>query len=135
MRGAQTAEQTVLRADNWGWGAGYEASDKSGGQVDWATWLAAMNGAQVTAYFTNCGNGTVDAQFIMVGTDGKIWVNIFFDDTGEMFFASAMQGGESTSITESATGIKIPALKITFTNRDLLFIQDTADPYQFSIAW
>ena len=67
------AEQTVLRADNWGWGAGYEASDKSGGQVDWATWKAAMNGAQVTAYFTNCGNGTVDAQFIMVGTDGNTY--------------------------------------------------------------
>lgn len=67
------AEQTVLRADNWGWGAGYEASDKSGSQVDWATWLAAMNGAQVTAYFTNCGNGTVDAQFIMVGTDGNTY--------------------------------------------------------------
>lgn len=67
------AEQTVLRADNWGWGAGYEASTKSGGQVDWATWLAAMNGAQVTAYFTNCGNGTVDAQFIMVGTDGNTY--------------------------------------------------------------
>lgn len=67
------AEQTVLRADNWGWGAGYEASDKSGGQANWATWLAAMNGAQVTAYFTNCGNGTVDAQFIMVGTDGNTY--------------------------------------------------------------
>ena len=67
------AEQTVLRADNWGWGAGYEASVQSGGQVDWATWLAAMNGAQVTAYFTNCGNGTVDAQFIMVGTDGNTY--------------------------------------------------------------
>lgn len=67
------AEQTVLRADNYGWGAGYEASYKSGGQADWATWLAAMNGAQVTAYFTNCGNGTVDAQFIMVGTDGNTY--------------------------------------------------------------
>ena len=67
------AAETVLRADNWGWGAGYEASVKSGGQVDWATWLAAMNGAQVTAYFTNCGNGTVDAQFIMVGTDGNTY--------------------------------------------------------------
>ena len=70
---SRDAEQTVLRADNWGWGAGYEASAKSGGQVDWATWLAAMNGAQVTAYFTNCGNGTVDAQFIMVGTDGNTY--------------------------------------------------------------
>ena len=67
------AEQTVLRADNWGWGAGYEASVKSGGQADWAAWLAAMNGAKVTAYITNCGNGTVDAQFVMVGTDGNTY--------------------------------------------------------------
>lgn len=71
------AEQTVLRADNWGWGAGYEASVKSGGQANWETWLAAMNGAQVTAYFTNCGNGTVDAQFIMVGTDGNTYYQYY----------------------------------------------------------
>ena len=68
-----TADQTVLRADNYGWGAGYDASTKSGGQSDWAAWLAAMNGAKVTAYITNCGNGTVDAQFIMVGTDGNTY--------------------------------------------------------------
>ena len=73
-----------------------------------------------------------------IGTDDKIWVNIFYDDNGEIgeiFYASAMQKGESTSITESATGIKTPALKVTFTSGDLLFIQDIFDPYQFSIAW
>ena len=71
-------------------------------------------------------------------TDGKIWVNIFCDDNGEIgeiLFADVMQKGESTNYTESVTGIKTPALKITFTSGDLLFIQDTSDPYRFAISW
>ena len=70
-------------------------------------------------------------------SDGKIWVTIFYDngEIGEILFAGAMQGGESTSYTESVTGIKTPALKITFTSGDLLFIQDTSDPYRFAISW
>lgn len=73
-----------------------------------------------------------------IGTDDKIWVNIAYDDNGEIgevFYASAMQERESTSAIESATGIKTPALKVTFTSGELLFIQDIFDPYQFSIAW
>lgn len=73
-----------------------------------------------------------------IGTDDKIWVNIAYDDNGEIgevFYASAMQKRESTSAIESATGIKTPALKVTFTSGELLFIQDIFDPYQFSIAW
>lgn len=71
-----------------------------------------------------------------IGTDGEIWVNIFYDDNGEVgeiLFASAMQKGESTSTI--VIGIKTPTLKVTFTSGDLLFIQDIFDPYQFSITW
>ena len=73
-----------------------------------------------------------------IGTDDKIWVNIAYDDNGEIgevFYASAMQERESTSAIESETGIKVPALKVTFTSGELLFIQDIFDPYQFGIAW
>ena len=73
-----------------------------------------------------------------IGTDDKIWVNIAYDDhgeIGEVFYASAMQERESTSAIESETGIKTPALKVTFTSGELLFIQDIFDPYQFGIAW
>ena len=73
-----------------------------------------------------------------IGTDDKIWVNLAYDDNGEIgevFYASAMQKRESTSATESETGIKTPALKVTFTSGELLFIQDIFDPYQFGIAW
>ena len=73
-----------------------------------------------------------------IGTDDKIWVNLAYDangEIGEVFYASAMQKRESTSAIESETGIKVPALKVTFTSGDLLFIQDIFDPYQFGIAW
>ena len=73
-----------------------------------------------------------------IGTDDKIWINIAYDENGEIgevFYASAMQERESTSAIESETGIKVPALKVTFTSGELLFIQDIFDPYQFGIAW
>lgn len=73
-----------------------------------------------------------------IGTDDKIWVNVAYDDNGEIgevFYASAKQEIESTSAIESETGIKTPALKVTFTSGELLFIQDIFDPYQFGIAW
>ena len=30
---------------------------------DWAAWLADMNGAKVTVYVTNCGNGTTAVSY------------------------------------------------------------------------
>ena len=73
-----------------------------------------------------------------IGTDDKIWINLAYNDNGEIgevFYASAKQEIESTSAIESETGIKTPALKVTFTSGELLFIQDIFDPYQFGIAW
>lgn len=45
----------VVRADNFGWGDGYDACVHNGTQGDWSTWLAGMNGSKVTVYVTNCG--------------------------------------------------------------------------------
>ena len=72
-------EYGVLRADNWGWGTGWageELSSKcnaSGGQSDWSSWLAAMDGARVTVYVTNNGDGTADVRTVMAGTDGNTY--------------------------------------------------------------
>lgn len=69
-------EYGVLRADNWGWGTGWAGEElaskctPSGGQSDWAAWIAAMNGAKVTVYVTNNGDGTCDVKSVMLGTDG-----------------------------------------------------------------
>ena len=70
---ADNSEYAVVRADNYGWGAGYENNPNlilSGGQADWGAWLSAMDGAKVTTYVTNNGNGTADVKAIMIGNDG-----------------------------------------------------------------
>ena len=74
-----STEYGILRADNWGWGTGWTGEElaskctPSGGQTDWATWLAAMDGAKVTVYVTNNGDGTCDVKSTMIGNDGKTY--------------------------------------------------------------
>lgn len=74
LRQQDATEYAVLRSDNYGWGNGYDACTPVGDQLtayaDWATWLAAMNGATVKLYVTNCNNGTADVQAIVTGNDG-----------------------------------------------------------------
>ena len=70
LNGINLNEYAVVRADNFGWGDGYAACTATGTQGDWATWLAAMNGAKVTAYITNNGDGTATIKAVMHGTDG-----------------------------------------------------------------
>lgn len=67
-----TAEYAVVRADNYGWGAGYDNNPNlvtSGGQTDWAAWLAAMDDAYMTISVTNHGT-SADVKMVMVGNDG-----------------------------------------------------------------
>lgn len=66
-------EYAVVRADNYGWGNGYDACTPSGGQLDWGQWLTAMDGAKVTVYVTNNGDGTADVKTVMVGNDGNTY--------------------------------------------------------------
>lgn len=70
-------EYGVLRADNYGWGNGYAACTHNGTQGDWATWLAAMNGAHVVLYVTNCNNGTADIQAVMTGTNNVVYTQYY----------------------------------------------------------
>ena len=74
LHAADNSEYACLRADNYGWGSGYENNPNlqtGPGLSDWQAWLAAMNGAKVTAYVTNNGDGTADINFDMLGNDGK----------------------------------------------------------------
>lgn len=89
-------EYGVVRADDYGWGNGYEACVHGGTQGDWATWLAGMNGAKVTVYVTNCGNGTADIQAVMTGTTGTVsaqyYVGINTVDPDDLNFALTVDG-------------------------------------------
>lgn len=94
LRKADLAEYAVVRADNFGWGAGYDGNANlvhNGTQGDWATWLAGMNGAKVTVYVTNCGNGTADIQAVMEGTTGttstQYYLGINTVNPDDLYFA------------------------------------------------
>jgi len=73
---ADNSEFAVVRADNFGWGAGYDDNPNlwtSGGPADWGTWLKAMDGAKVTVAVTNNGDGSADVQAVMEGNDGNVY--------------------------------------------------------------
>ena len=72
-----TTEYAVVRADNYGWGNGYAACTATGDQGDWGTWLAAMDGAKVTTYVTNNGDGTADVKAVMKGTNGVTYTQTY----------------------------------------------------------
>ena len=96
LRKANLTEYAVVRADNYGWGTGYGACTPNGTQGDWATWLAGMNGAKVTVYVTNCGNGTADVQAVMVGTTSTISTQCYWGintiDANDLNFALTVDG-------------------------------------------
>ncbi|OYP55923.1 hypothetical protein [Segatella bryantii] len=96
LRNAALTEYAVVRADNYGWGNGYSTALLSGGQSDWATWLAAMNGSDVTVYITNCNNGTADIQAVMTGTDNNLYTQYYIGlstvDPNDLQFAFTVDG-------------------------------------------
>ena len=68
---ADNSEYAVVRADNFGWGDGYAACTPTMEEGrDWEAWRPAMDGAKVTTYVTNNGDGTADVKAVMVGNNG-----------------------------------------------------------------
>ncbi len=97
---ANLAEYAVVRADNYGWGEGYAACTPVGGfgadDDAWAAWRNVMNGAKVTAYITNNGDGTADVKAVMHGTDGNDYVQEYNGintvDPDDMYFRFTVDG-------------------------------------------
>ncbi len=97
LRDSEYNEYAVVRADNYGWGNGYDSATLSGGQSDWSAWLAAMDGAKVTVYVTNCNNGTADVQCVMQGNDGVTYTQYYLGissvDLSDLTFALTTEAG------------------------------------------
>lgn len=95
LRKSNLIEYAVVRADNYGWGDGYAACLTSGGQADCVAWRDEMNGAKVTVYVTNCGNGTADVQAVMVGNAGttstQYYLGINTIDPNDLNFALTVE--------------------------------------------
>ena len=68
---SSNVHKAVVRADNYGWGDGYEVCIHYGTQGVWEDWLKGMNGAKVTVFVTNNGDGTADVLSTMEGTTGQ----------------------------------------------------------------
>lgn len=130
---ADNTEYAVVRADNYGWGNGYDACTPSGGQADWGVWLAAMDGAKVTTYITNNGDGTADVKAVMVGNDGNTYIQEYTGintvDPNDFYFRYTVDGchlefDEVLGEEDNSTGwwaahsqdIKVPA-GYTYTTR------------------
>ena len=130
---ADNTEYAVVRADNYGGGNGYDACTPSGGQADWGAWLAAMDGAKVTTYVTNNGDGTADVKAVMVGNDGNTYIQEYTGintvDPNDFYFRYTVDGchlefDEVLGEEDNSTGwwaahsqdIKVPAGK-TYTTR------------------
>ena len=91
-------EFAVVRADNYGWGAGYDGNSNlvlSGGQSDWGAWLKAMDGAKVDVAVTNNGDGTADVSAIMQGNDGNFYTQEYKGiaiDSNDFYFRFTVDG-------------------------------------------
>lgn len=96
LRNNSGTHYAVVRADNYGWEKGYDACEHYGTQGDWATWLAGMDGAQVTVYVTNHGNGTADVLAVMQGTNGITYTQYYLGigsiDSNDLNFALSVDG-------------------------------------------
>ena len=99
LRNANLQEYAVLRADCFGWGAGYDGNTdlKVGvAPANWDEWRLAMNGAEVSLYITNCNNGTADVQAVIKGTDDTTYklyyLNIKAVVTGDLNFSFTCDG-------------------------------------------
>ena len=91
-------EFAVVRADNYGWGVGYDGNPNlwlSGPQEDWGAWLAAMDGAKVNVAVTNNGDGSADVQAVMEGNDGNIYTQEYKGiviDPNDFYFRFTVDG-------------------------------------------
>lgn len=92
-------EYCVVRADNYGWGSGYEGNENlvaitESGRT-WDGWKDTMDGAKVTCAITNKGDGTADINIKMVTaseisyTQDYQGVNVNAD---ELFFNFTVDG-------------------------------------------
>ena len=99
LRNANLQEYAVLRADCFGWGAGYDGNTdlKVGvAPANWDEWRLAMDGAKVSLYITNTNNGTADVQAVITGSDGKTYklyyLNIKAVEPSDLNFSFTVDG-------------------------------------------
>lgn len=90
-----------LRADNYGEDSNnvpitFAHNGTQWVNQTWEEWLQSMDGAEVTVYVTNCGNGTADVQIEMIGNDGHLDTQYYLGastiNPEDLYFALSVDG-------------------------------------------
>lgn len=100
---AKNEQIGVFRADNWGWGPGWNGEQLAEHCTpsvedgrDFATWYAAMNGAKCSVTISNNGNATVDIKAVMLGTDGNTYTQQYkgykIEDSDDFYVRFSVDG-------------------------------------------
>ena len=129
---ADGTEYCFVRADNWGLGGSYWDGCQSC-DWNWNNFKEILNGAKVTTYITNNGDGTADIKAVVVGSDGKTYTQKYTGlkniDANDMCFNLSMEKGHlefdyvigAEDNTSGFRAIATPNIKIeagqTFVNR------------------
>ena len=62
----------------------------------WEEWCQSMDGAKVTVYVTNCGNGTADVQIEMICSDNELDTQYYLGlnaiEPNDLSFAMSVEG-------------------------------------------
>ncbi len=90
---AEYAEYGVVRADNWGWGAGYDGIATAECDWNWDTFKADMSGATAVVSVTNNGD-TADVTAVVTTLDGKVYHQKYtgIKTGGDLYFCFTVDG-------------------------------------------
>ncbi len=91
------AEYCVVRADNYGWGAGYEGIVVPESNWDWETFKTDMDGARVLVAVTNNG-ATADIVAYVTTVEGKVYTQKYMGIAtgGDLYFCLGCEGAYLT---------------------------------------
>jgi len=146
---ADNSEYCFVRADNWGTGVSYWDGCQSC-DWNWDTFTTALNGAKVTTYITNNGDGTADVTAVVLGSDGNTYTQKYtglkdIDPNDFYFYLSTEKGHleldkvigaeDNTSAfrAESNETVKVPAGR-TYVNRFVNYTDGAANWNNFIIT-
>jgi len=93
---ADNTEYCFVRADNWGTGTSYWDGCQSC-DWNWDTFKAVLDGAKVTTYITNNGDGTANVKAVVEGSDGNTYTQNYkglnnIDPNDFYFYLSTEKG-------------------------------------------
>ena len=146
---ADNTEYGFVRADNWGTGSCYWDGCQSC-DYNWDTFTRFMDGAKVTTYVTNNGDGTADVKAVVIGSDGNTYTQNYtglrnIDANDFCFYLSTEKGhlefdyiigadNNTSGFREISTEfIKVPAGK-TYVNRFINYTDGATNWNNFIIT-